>query len=338
MPVVPIDDLRRRRLMFSVVPLVAAAVAVSVFALALLLPRNQPVPPAASSSTTPTSIAPGTTAPSTPTTTIPPTTTVAPTTTLLAGNWADVPLVVYGGWGGIAMGWSDGSAWAEVEGDTALPLVGGEDYQVALLGATGTVMGGPPHNSGCEVTFPSPGVTFDESEALDTFIDDGEGGERFIEGVAISAPWPLQPRAVQQGEAHPDLEAIAITLLEERGFITDIVEIVQTLDVDLNGDGTIETLVVVEETELANDISNVYSLVFAVSPAWDGALVISESVIIAGQSGYPASFRVSAVADLSGDGLMEVVIHDSSWEASGVTAYELTDFVFEPRLSAGCGV
>jgi hypothetical protein len=169
-------------------------------------------------------------------------------------------------------------------------------------------------------------------------IDDGRGGDRGISGVAISAPWPIYPRPVQQGEAHPDLEATAITLLEERGFITDSVEIVQTLDVDLEGDGTIETLVVVEETELANDISNVYSMVFAVSPAWNGPLVVAESVIPAGQSGYPASYRVSAVADLSGDGVMEVVLDVLAWEFSGVSVFELIDSGFEMRIDAGCGV
>jgi hypothetical protein len=67
-------------------------------------------------------------------------------------------------------------------------------------------------------------------------------------------------------------------------------------------------------------------------------MVIEESVIPAGETGYPASLRVGAVADLNGDGLMEVVISGVVWEGSGVSVFEKTVDGFVERLGAGCGV
>jgi len=295
-------------------------------------------------STIPSTTTPTTSTSSTTTTTrLPTTTTLPPTTTtsLLEGNWAKQPLVAYDDWGGMALGWWDGTRWVQVDAETVLPVVGGEDYQVALLGSQAILEGGPPQNTGCDVVLPDapmPGIQFDDGNALYTIVDDGQGGERFVSGVAISAPWNLRPRPVTDGETHPDLEALAAGLLAERGYTADAVNLVQAVDADLDGDGTIETLVVAEQTELANDMSDVYSLLFAVSPAWDEAVVVVESVIPADDTGFPASFRVSAVADLSGDGRMELVVDGQAWENGWVTVHELTQAGFEHRIGAGCGV
>lgn len=304
---------------------------------------------ACTTATTATTASTTTTSTSTTTTTTTTTTTIRATTTTLAstttttvfeGNWADQPLIAYDDWGGIALGWWDGSDWVQVEADTTLPATGGEDYQVALLGSEAVLEGGPPGNHGCDVVFPEglPGVQFDDGNALYTIVDDGSGGERSVSGVAISAGWNLRPRPVMAGESHPDLETLAIGLLEERGFDTDTVNIIQVVDADLDGDGAIESFVVAERTELGNEMSGVYSILFAVSPFWDEPVVIAGSVIPEDETGFPASFRVSAIADLSGDGLMEVVVDGLAWENSWVTVHELTESGFVERIGAGCGV
>lgn len=264
------------------------------------------------------------------------TTTGAP----LDGTWAELPLVVYDDWGGIALGWWDGSAWVQADEGTELPVSGGEDYQVALLGSEAVLEGSPPTSTGCDVVMPEgmPGVQFEDEDALHMVLDDGKGGERTVSGVAITAPWLITPRPVGPGEAHPDIEAMAVELLAERGFETDRVELVQSVDADLDGDGTIESVFVAEETELANEISGVYSIVFAVSPSWDSPVVVAESVIPADDAGFPASFRVSAVADLSGDGVMEIVVDGIAWENGWVSVHELTESGFVERIGAGCGV
>lgn len=271
------------------------------------------------------------------------TTSTAPSTTVvgqLPGKWADQPLITYTGWGGMALGWWDGSSWISVDEDTALPIVGGEDYQIALLGSGGTVQGGPQHNRGCDVvlTDPLPGVDLGDDEALSLELDEGGDQPRLVTGVAISAPWELQPRPVGLGESRPDIEEIALSLLGERDYVTDSVGIVQVVDGDLDGDGTVETIVVAEDTELGNEGSDVYSVVFAVSPAWTAPIILDESVIPATEIGYPASFRVSAVADLSGDGTMEVVLDGLAWESSWVAVYVLSGTEFDNPIGAGCGV
>jgi hypothetical protein len=290
----------------------------------------------ATTTTTSTTATTSTTQPTTTTTTLPPTTTP----TLVSGVWGDQPLVVYDDWGGMALGWWDGSAWVQVDESTPLPIVGGEDYQVALVGSSAILEGGEPVNTGCDVILEDglPSVHLDDGNALYTIVDDGKGGERFVSGVAITAPWNLTPRPVTDGESHPDLEEVALGLLAERGLDFDRVNIVQALDADLDGDGAIETLLVAEETEFGNEISGVYSILFAVSPSWDEPAVVDESVIPSDDTGYPASFRVSAVADLSGDGQMEVVASGLAWEGSWVSVYELTESGFEYRIGAGCGV
>jgi hypothetical protein len=239
----------------------------------------------------------------------------------------------------MALGWWDGSEWVQASEDTTLPISGDESYQVALLGSDVIVEGGPQHNLGCEMAGAAqPGVELSDSEALSTFIDDGQGGERSISGVAVSAPWDLHPRPTVPGETSPDIENAAFGLLADLGFTTDSVSVVQVLDTDLDGDGSPDTLVVAESTELANQASGVYSLVFAVSPSWNEPAVVAESVIPATEDGFPESYRISAVADLSGDEVMEIVISGSAWESSWVGVYELTPDGFVATIGAGCGV
>jgi hypothetical protein len=143
---------------------------------------------------------------------------------------------------------------------------------------------------------------------------------------------------VADGEAHPDLEQEAIAILAAREFDTDRVEIVQTIDADLDGDGAIETLVVVEETDIAEETSAVYSVVFVVSPAWEDSRVVEASVIPPDGFGYASTFRISAVGDLSGDGVMEVVLNSGAFEISRVSVYELLDEGLVHRIEAACGL
>lgn len=277
-------------------------------------------------------------------TSTPPTTstTLAPTTTtsLLAGDWAEAPVVTSSTFEGV-LGWWDGSGWVQSENDMALPVDGGEDYQIALLGFKEVVTTGGPRVTACDIhgpEFDRPGVELADPNLLTRFVESDDGGRGAFSGVAISAPWELAPRPVVEGEASSDLEAIAVSLLEERAYPTDSAQIVQVVEADLDGDGVVETFVVAEDTELGNQGSDVYSILFATSPEWDAPRVVEELVISPEEVGFPASFRVGAVADLSGDGLMEVVMSGVAWENSWVTVYEMTEDGFESRIGAGCGV
>ena len=267
------------------------------------------------------------------TTSLPPTTTTIPasTTTLgVEGNWSDTPLVVTG-FG--ALGWWDGSNWVQVESGTALPVAGGEDYQVAFVGLEATISGGAPTTL-CE-PLDNPGVEL-ENELV---LGDWPGPL----GVAVSAPWILVPHLVEDIEDDGTYSALASELLAERGLDVPEPAIKQLLQVDLEGDGVNEVLVVAEDVSaglFAEDGD--YSIAF-MRRTVEGDVrtaILGESVVVTADSPVVTSFSVGAVADLNGDGRMEVVVSTAYYEGVGVDVWEYVDDDLGPtmQVSAGCGV
>jgi hypothetical protein len=265
------------------------------------------------------------------TTTVAPTTTrVAPTTTTtaaVAGNWASTP-VVAAGFG--ALGWWDGAAWVQVEPATALPVAGGEDYQVALIGLEAIIVGGPPTTL-CD-PLNNPGVVFENEQVL----GDWPGPL----GVAISAPWVIVPHLVEQMEDDGSYSAFAGELLAERGLDVPNPVMKQILHVDLEGDGVNEVLVVAEDVSeglIAQDGD--YSIAF-VRRSVSGDVqtdILGESVIVTADNPVVNSYSVGAVADLNGDAGMEVVLTAAYYEGIFVEVWEYGAEGPVPRISAGCG-
>ncbi|MFZ0012817.1 MAG: hypothetical protein WAL25_01760 [Acidimicrobiia bacterium] len=268
------------------------------------------------------------------------TTTSSTPTTLVEGNWAEVA-VITSSVANRTLGWWDGSNWVQAEDGMDLPVSGGEDYQVALLGSDGVSTTGGARITGCDIYDPDidfPGIELADPDLLWAPLDGDQEWRGGLSGLAISAPWDIQPRPASTGESSPDLEYAAISLLADRGFSTDSVVLAQVVESDIDGDGSLETFVVTESTELANEASGVYSVLFATSPAWSAPRIIAESVIPPTEQSFPASFRISAVADLNGDGTMELVVDGLAWENSWVDVYEPTDDGFVVRIGAACGV
>ncbi|MGH8941445.1 MAG: hypothetical protein ACRDWF_01375, partial [Acidimicrobiia bacterium] len=172
------------------------------------------------------------------TTLAPTTTTTAPTTTttsvVVAGNWAATPMVA-AGFG--ALGWWDGASWVQVDPGTALPVAGGEDYQVAMIGLEAIVAAGAPTTL-CE-PLNNPGVVFENEQVL----GDWPGPV----GVGITAPWLIVPHLVEQIEDDGTYSAFAAEILAERGLDVPDPAMKQIVQVDLEGDGVNEVLVVAED-------------------------------------------------------------------------------------------
>lgn len=285
----------------------------------------------------PTTSAAETTRSSTTTTTVDTTTSTEATTTTagstttsepLAGNWADQPLITtdLG-----ALGWWDGSEWVRAEEAGALPVEGGEDYQVSLLGE-GSIISGGPQATICEPSL-NLGVVLEESGLL------GDWPGPY--GVAISAGWVLHPYLLESFDDDGSYAGFAQELLASRGFEVDTPVIKQLYRTDLEGDGTNEVLVVAEDVSrglFAQEGD--YSIAFMRKVVQNEVrtAVLGESVIDE-PDGFLTSFTIGTVADLNEDGKMEVVVDSAYYEGLGVEVWEYLDDDLGPvpQIGAGCG-
>lgn len=280
------------------------------------------------------------------TTTILSTTTGAPatttstegttTTTEAPGNWADEPLVVsqYG-----ALGWWDGSTWVRAEDAGALPVAGGEDYQVVLHGVDEIITGGP-QVSQCE-PLENIGVDLSDPSAVSRSFPQPSG-------VAISAPWELTPHFVQEEPDDGTYSGFARPLLAARGLDVANPVIKQVVRFDLDGDGVNEVVAVAEEVTGNAGIyaeEGNYSLVFMrkVVDEEVQTAILGESIVTdlaEGETPFILTHAVAAVADLSGDGKMEIVLNDVYYEGEGWTVWEYVNDDLGPvlQIGSGCGV
>lgn len=279
--------------------------------------------PPTSASTTSTST---TTVPETTTTTVAESTT---TTAGLEGDWADEPLIV-AGFG--ALGWWDGSDWIMAEDFGALPVVGGEDYQIARIGLQAIT------TAGAQTLVCDPigiiGVEVDNAELL------GEWPGPY--GVAISAPWELQPHLFESLSDDGTYAGFASELLSNRGLDVTSPVIKQLFRADLEGDGVNEVIVVAEDVNpgLLLDEGD-YSIAF-LRRAVQGEVqtaILGATVVGPGDDQFGASYTIGAVADLSGDGKMEIVLDSAFFEglSVGVVEYVNDDLGTVTQLEVGCG-
>lgn len=284
-------------------------------------------------STTTTEAVTTTEPPATTTTTLATTTTSAPsttTTTGLEGTWADEPLVTVG-FG--ALGWWDGSEWVDAEAEGELPVTGGEDYQTIRLDEVGMTTGGP-QTVVCEplglvgVELADPGLLGEFPGPL---------------GVAISAPWTLQPHLLEEIADDGSYAGFAADLLSSRGLDVASPVIKQLFRTDLEGDGVNEVLVVAEDVP-ANFLMEPgdYSIAFMrkVVQGEVQTAVIHETVAQDEEDTFAGGHSFGGVADLNNDGKMELIAGSAFFEGFTVTIWEYVndDLGPVPVLDIGCGV
>jgi hypothetical protein len=230
-----------------------------------------------------------------------------------------------------ALGWWDGSDWVRAEEAGALPVEGGEDYQVSLLGE-GSVTSGGPQEIVCEPPG-NLGVELEDSETLGAFPGPF--------GVAISANWGIHPHLLESFADDGSYAGFARELLASRGMDVPNPDIKQLHRTDLEGDGTNEVLVVAEDVSpgLFAEEGD-YSIIFMrkVVQGEVQTAVLGESLILEPDD-FLLSFSLGTVADLSGDGKMEIVVDSAYYEGLGVEVWEYADDDLGPvpRISVGCG-
>ncbi len=269
---------------------------------------------------------PSTLAPSTTTKTLATTTS---TEALLEGIWAAGPLVTtdFG-----ALGWWDGSTWIDAAMAGELPVEGGEDYQVTVLGELSRTTGGP------QTTVCDPleliGVELENPELL--------GAYPGPYGVAISAPWTLQPHLFEEIADDGTYARFASELLAARGMEVAEPSIKQLIRTDLEGDGVNEVLVVAEEVTSGLLELGDYSIAF-MRKVVDGnvqTVIIEETLVFDEVDRFSSGAHVfGGVADLSGDGKMELIVASAHFEgfSVGVWEYMNDDLGLVQVLLTGCG-
>jgi len=269
-----------------------------------------------------------------PTTTVPDatSTTVPGTTTTAPGGAASVRSVVIAPLG--VLGWWDGRHWVDASDNQTAPLQGGEQYQLTRIGTPRTT-----------VTGPAP-TTFDciDDENLPIVRLDAFAGDGPIDTVVgVTGVADIQPRPV--------------TVLDPAGYKDETVAALASIGIDdpaaqaklvvrsdLDGDGSDEVLMQVERVadraNLQADPGD-YSAVF-IRQLIGGRVrttVVEHHVAEAEYNGYILVFSIVAVADLNGDGRMEVVLDQNYYEGSSTLAYELAaNGSLVDVMGTGCGV
>ena len=303
-------------------------------------------------STTTTTAPPSTTTVTVPETTEPVETTTTPPTTLPAGPADElVPLFIGGaervGW--LFLGAWQQDRWQEATDPSGNPIrpgiEAGAQFTVSNLdGETSVALG--ENTEAC----------FDErvGPAIDIDVAAPDPPGYGYSAVAVfSRPWPLKPRPVAVTSTAPD----TYQALGEAAFVDNTVDatrgdIEQVVIGDLDGDGDDEAMAAFEFVQpsagpgapgdlaalLLIDVgTRTADTVLLSTVAQDVTSTVAPDVTDDGAVARIARSRVLDVADLNGDGRMEVLVHAWYFEGASVLVYTYDGNDLTEVLATGCG-
>lgn len=166
-------------------------------------------------------------------------------------------------------------------------------------------------------------------------------------GIAVGtgANWKLFPRNPAAIALNSRIyKKVVANILRSKGLPRSIVKITQAFRVDLEGDGTEEILIAA--TSYKNGVApraekGDYSFLLmrkivggkAQDIVLDGDFITKKI-----EFGAPSQYEFSAIADLNGDGKLEVVIFSQYYEGSSAAVYEMVNGKLKSVLETGCGV
>lgn len=164
--------------------------------------------------------------------------------------------------------------------------------------------------------------------------------------IAIKADWNLYPRSYSEDSKEEDnYTNIVKDYLIESGIEEPNTTVKQIVNVDLEGDGTDEILIVADNKndDSFDEVKIGDNALLIFRKYVDGKAVdqILEQHIIIDEPEYPSPYRllygVDTIADLDGDGIMEIIVQSSYYEGFGWTIYKLIDNRLEIVASNGVG-
>jgi hypothetical protein len=168
-------------------------------------------------------------------------------------------------------------------------------------------------------------------------------------GIAIGndAPWNAMPRVPKPIDLNDAVykKAVADTV-RTKGIINPKIKLTKAFRVDLEGDGKEE--VIIEATNYSDFLTpharkGTYSFILL-------RKIISgkvQNIIVSGdfykrnvEGAAPSKYELSAIADLNGDGKMELIIYGAYYEGHWVETHEMKGNkpLRVKVLDTGCGV
>ncbi|GEP45344.1 hypothetical protein [Brevifollis gellanilyticus] len=166
------------------------------------------------------------------------------------------------------------------------------------------------------------------------------------DAIGVNAPWNPQPRQpVPLDIDKASLEKALGDLLNGKGIKKPKVKLTQTLRVDLDGDGKLETLLTGQhfddEVEHLSVKAGDYSLVFMrrlVEGQIKTQLLAGEAYPKADPENAPSTYELAGVLDLDGDGKLEVLVRTGYYEGGGMQVWQLKGDRLVKVLEMECGV
>jgi hypothetical protein len=272
-----------------------------------------PAPPTTTTTLVTSTEASTTTDTSTTTTTVPP----VVDTYLTAGNTC-------------LLGWWDG----EWQSGDELPVRGGEPYQVVRLDDPISLTSGSGARPFC-APLDLVSVEFDPPLPGDFFE---------LDALAIQTETDVRPSPVEPlGRSLPAYVEATSELLETRVPGIPIINLTQVIRTDLEGDGVDEVIVAastIPDDLISSQVGD-YSIVY-LRKLIEGEVqtaILGESIVENLDNLFQnlVVFEVAAVADLNGDGKMEIVLNGTVWEGAFLQAWEYVNDDLGPVEVLGCG-
>lgn len=165
--------------------------------------------------------------------------------------------------------------------------------------------------------------------------------------LAISCDWNPMPRLpVQQSNSSEEYNNIVSKILEENGLKDIPVNVVQNYKIDIEGDGQDAVLLCAQNIEPlglgATFKKNTYSLVVLrkIVDARVENIFLTKSIYLEDgewSDGCPSVDNIEAIADLDGDGEMEVIVGYLYYEGFGYKIYDLVENEHELVLQSTYG-
>ena len=161
--------------------------------------------------------------------------------------------------------------------------------------------------------------------------------------VGGGAEWNLVPRTPQQiAVTDKTYQKIAADFLKTKGIAQTKTKLSQIIKVDLEGDGQTEIIIAgnfyrkgMTEEQSAGDYSFVL-LRKTVKGKPQNVLIEGEFFTKKGYYDPPNEREIAAVADLNGDGKMELVLHTFYYEGSWERVFELNGNKLSKVLEVSC--